>query len=132
MLDLRAAHRLLASERSQNKSSESKGLRGIGDQDADLLEAGFDRQRDPDLQKIEMALRKINVFFTLSGGHLYHKSNADDILRETEICVDELNALDYQLRIQPNILTRSTFALKGKDGIVLQRLNNNLRIFFSI
>lgn len=128
MLDLRAAHRLLASERTRLRSSERKVLEDNGD----ILEAGFDKQRDPELQKIELHLRKANVFFTLSQGHLYHKSNAQDIVRETELCVEELNGLDYSLRVQSGILSRQNFAVKGKDGIVLQRLSNNLRIFFSV
>jgi hypothetical protein len=128
MLDLRAAHRLLASERTRLRSSQSKSIEDMGD----VLEAGFDKQRDPELQKIELHLRKANVFFTLSQGHLYHKSNAKDIDRETEICVEELQSLSYQLRVQPGILVRQNFAVKGKDGIVLQRLGNNLRIFFSV
>jgi len=128
MLDLRAAHRLFASEKTLNRSSASKSLEDTGD----VLEAGFDKQRDPELQKIELQLRKANVFFTLSQGHLYHKSNAADIVHETEICVDELNELEYQLRVQPGILSRQNFAVKGKDGIVLQRLGNNLRVFFSV
>src|ERR1700682_1216450 len=117
MLDLRAAHRLLAAEQKKRvQPSLGRDLEG------DVLEAGFDKQKDPELQKIELHLRKANVFFTLSQGHLYHKSNVHDIVRETEICAEELNNLHYKLRIQPGILSRQNFAVKGNEGIVLQRL----------
>ena len=129
MLDLRAAHRLLSSQKTRLRSSE---MRASDSADGEVLEAGFDKQRDPELQKIELHLRKANVFFTLSSSHLYHKSNASDVVKETEICVDELNALDYQLRVQPGVLNKPSFALKGRDGIVLQKLSNNIRIFFSV
>jgi hypothetical protein len=130
MLDLRAAHRLFSSHKTSPKSSKSTVLDPM--EAHAVLEAGFDKQRDPELQKIELQLRKANVFFTLSSGHLYHKSNGNDVLQECETCVDTLNNMDYQLRVQPGVLSRQSFALKGKDGLVLQKLSNNLRIFFSV
>lgn len=130
MLDLRAAHRLISSQKTRLRSSEARMSDPVDD--GDLLEAGFNTQKDPELQKIELHLRKASVFFTLSRGHLYHKSNAQDVARELEICVDALNALEYELRVQPGVLTRPSCALKGRDGLVLQKLSNNLRIFFSV
>jgi hypothetical protein len=129
MLDLRAAHRLLASEKTRIRSSE---VQMSASDSGDLLEAGFDKQKDPELQKIELRLRKANVVFTLSSSHLYHKSNASDVAKEIEICIDELNALDYQLRVQPGLMSKPSFAFKGREGIVLQKLSNNIRIFFSV
>jgi hypothetical protein len=127
MHQLRAAHRLLA-------TAQSEVATGMDQLEAspDQLEAGFDKQKDPELQKIELNLRKANVFFTLSSNHLYHKSNLSDIGREVEICASELNRLGHQLHIQPGILTRSSFALKGREGLVLQKLGNSIRIFFSV
>ena len=131
MLDLRAAHRLVATELLTPRVASYKTLdsnEDVGDQ----LEAGFDKLKDPELQKIELHMRKASVFFTLDSNHLYHKSNARDVEREAEICAEELNKLEYQLRIQSGILSKPSFALKGRDGIVLQKLSNNLRIFFSV
>jgi hypothetical protein len=125
MFDLRAAYRLRDSEfRSTTQAAHAEAKAP--------LEAAFDQQRDPELQKIEQQLRKVNVFFTLSKNHLYHKSNRGDVVREAETCSEVLNDLGYQLHIQPNIFERSSFALKGVKGIVLQKLNNDLRIFFSV
>jgi len=130
MLDLRAAHRLAATNLKSPVVSY-KTLDSTEDA-GDQLEAGFDKLKDPELQKIEMHMRKASIFFTLASNHLYHKSNSKDVEREAEMCADELNKLDYQLRIQSGIFSKPSFALKGKDGIVLQKLSNNLRIFFSV
>jgi len=124
MFDLRAAYRLRDSEFHSTVQAPVA--------DKAPLEAAFDQQRDPELQKIEQQLRKCNVFFTLSKNHLYHKSNRGDVVKEAELCSEVLNDLGYQLHIQPGIFDRSSFALKGTKGLVLQKLNNDLRIFFSV
>jgi hypothetical protein len=124
MFDLRAAYRLRDSE--LQSTVQTPAVANVP------LEAAFDQTRDPDLQKIEQQLRKVNVFFTLSKNHLYHKSNRGDVVKEAELCSEILNDLGYQLHIQPGIFERSSFALKGTKGLVLQKLNNDLRIFFSV
>jgi len=125
-------HQLRAAQRLQATASETAFVMDRLEASPEQLEAGFDKERDPELQKIELNLRKANVFFTLSSNHLYHKSNLSDIGREVEICAAELNRLGHQLHIQPGILTRSSFALKGREGLILQKLGNSIRIFFSV
>jgi hypothetical protein len=125
MFDLRAAYRLRDSELNATTAQPRHAS-------TEVLEAAFDTSRDPDLQKIEQQLRKVNVFFTLSKNHLYHKSNRGDVVKEAELCSEIINDLGYQLHIQPGIFERPSFALKGTKGLVLQKLNNDLRIFFSV
>lgn len=114
MLKLYATQRLLASADNTTEVS-----------------AEFNTTRDRDLREIQVALRALKLIFSFGVHHLYHKSNASDVIDETRTTVDELNRLAHQLRVDAGILERQTFALKGKDGLILQRVNNSLRIFYS-
>jgi hypothetical protein len=97
---------------------------------ASEVHAEFNKKRDGDLRNIQVAMRKQNLIFSFGVHHLFHKSNPTDVIREAQKSAEELNRQGYNLRIDPGIFGRQVFALKGKDGLVLQRVNHNLRIFF--
>lgn len=97
---------------------------------ASEVHAEFNKKRDSDLRKLQVALRKLDLIFSFGVHHLFHKSNARDVINEAQRAAGELNRQGYQLRIDSGVFSRQVFALKGKEGLVLQRVNHNLRIFF--
>jgi hypothetical protein len=100
---------------------------------ADLeVEAQFDGSRDAELRKIQSKMREVNVIFSPGKFHLFHKSNAADVIDEAKAVVLALSHMGYNLKVSDGVYSRQTFALKGNDGIILQRVNTALRIFFSI
>jgi len=113
---LYAAHRLIAD---------------LNPQPVDI-EAQFDGARESDLRRIQAQLRKHQLMYSLGQHHLFHKSNGHDIAREAEQTADVLNGMGYELRILPGIYNKPTFALRGRDGLVVQKVQTALRIFFSI
>jgi hypothetical protein len=96
------------------------------------IEAQFDGSRESDLRRIQAQLRKHQLLYSLGQHHLFHKSNNGDIGRESEQTAEVLNGMGYELRILPGIYNKSTFALRGRDGLVVQKVQSALRIFFSI
>ena len=96
------------------------------------VEAQFDSGREEQLRRIQGQLRKHGLVFSMGGHHLFHKSNDGDIATEAEQTADVLNGIGYELRILHGIYAKPTYALKGRDGIVLQKVQSALRIFFSI
>lgn len=101
-------------------------------QQADSVEAQFDGSRESDLRRIQAQLRKHELLYSLGQHHLFHKSNEHEIEDEAERTAHVLNGLGYELRIVPNVYKKPTFALKGRDGLVIQKVQVSLRIFFSI
>jgi hypothetical protein len=61
---------------------------------------------------------------------LYHKSNNRDIAEDARRAVDLLVPYGVALRVVPGVFDHETFALKSPDGLVLQKLQNALRIFY--
>lgn len=116
MQNLNAAHRLVAELVQSN----------------DAIEAQFDQAREEELREIQGHLRGCGLIFSFSQHHLYHKSNPRDIAREAEEAAKILNGLGHSLRIAGNVFERPSFALKGRNGIILQKVQISLRIFFSI
>jgi hypothetical protein len=98
----------------------------------DAVEAQFDQTREEELRHLQGHLRICGYIFSFSQHHIFHKSNPKEIAQEAQEIAEELNKLGYQLRIAPNIFQRPSFALKGKNGIVLQKVQISLRIFFTI
>lgn len=94
------------------------------------LEAQFDTEREEHLRKLQSSLYKAKLVFTCDQHHLFHKSNEEDIHNEIERIIQHLEILGYKLQKLPGAIARKRFALKGTDGIVFQRIENNLRIFF--
>jgi hypothetical protein len=99
---------------------------------ADTVEAQFDSEKEHELRRIQAQLRKHALVFSYGNHYLYHKSNDGDIAREGEQTADVLNRMGYQLSIRPGAHDRPSYALRGRDGIILQKVNSALRIFFSI
>jgi hypothetical protein len=118
MHQLRAAQRLA-----------SVGEVGMGNE----VEAQLNDEKVNELRKIQARLKSARLIFSFVQPHpvLFHKSNAVDIRQESEDTCELLQQLGYELRAVDGVFGRPSFALKGKDGIVLQKVQNGLRIFFT-
>lgn len=123
MFQLRAARRLLCETLADVDSPSAEVTE---------IEAQFDGGRDSELRTIQNRMRGVNIVFSPGMHHLFHKSNPADVTKEAESVSAELNAMGYALKVNPGIYSKSNFALKGNDGIILQKVMNSLRIFFSI
>jgi hypothetical protein len=97
------------------------------------IEAQLNDEKVNELRQIQARLKDNRLIFSFVQPHpvLFHKSNAVDIRMEAEDTYELLQQLGYGLRAIDGVFGRPTFALKGKDGIVLQRVQNGLRIFFT-
>ncbi len=125
MFQLRAARRLLKEILADAAPAPSTG-------EATEVEAQFDGSRDNELKAIQKRMRAVNILFSPGMHHLFHKSNPADVTKEAESVSAELNAMGYALKISPGVYSKPNFALKGNDGLILQKVMNSLRIFFSI
>lgn len=97
------------------------------------MDAQLDTAKGDELQRIQRELRRAQIIFSFARPHLlYHKSNPTDIVREAEHCATCLDKLGFTLTVVPGVYGKPSFALRGKDGIVLQKVQNGLRIFFSV
>jgi hypothetical protein len=94
------------------------------------LEAQFDTEREEHLRTLQNSLYKAKLVFTFDQHHLFHKTNEKDVHDEIERIIQHLEILGYKLQKLPGVIARKRFALKGTDGIVFQRFDNHLRIFF--
>lgn len=85
--------------------------------------------RKPALQKIQKALSKIDMSFTLDseGTHLHYEI---DSAQDAQDALDELQKSGYKFRVEPGVLQKRNFAVKA-GSLVLQRTGSHLRIFFS-
>lgn len=97
------------------------------------VEAQLNEGKIAELRQIQARLKDARLIFSFVQPHpvLFHKSNAVDIRREAQDACELLLQLGYELRQNAGVFERTTFALKGKDGIVLQKVHNGLRIFFT-
>jgi len=103
----------------------------VSDSDIEVT-AQFDSEKDHELRTLQQTLRRKNVVFRLDMHHLFHKSNMNDIDMEIQIILEILDSLGHSPRILPGTLKNNRFAIKCTHGLVLQRIDFNLRIFFSI
>jgi hypothetical protein len=103
----------------------------LNDDEATPVEAQFDAERDSELIVIRDHLSNKRLIFKLSRNHLFHKSNLHEIEDESQRIVRTLLDLGFNLKVLPGVLKRPRFALKGTQGLVLQRIQTDLRIFFS-
>lgn len=99
--------------------------------DATPVEAQFDPERYSELITIRDHLSNKRLIFKLSRNHLFHKSNMHDIEDESQRIYNSLAELGFTLKILPGVFKRPRFAVKGTEGLVLQRIYTDLRIFFS-
>jgi hypothetical protein len=88
--------------------------------------------RENELRRIQGYLRANGLIFSFSHHYLYHKSNVRDIADDAQRAVDLLAKSGFTLRVVPGIFAHETFALKSADGLVLQKLQNALRIFVRV
>lgn len=86
--------------------------------------------RENELRKIQGFLRSGGLIFSFSHHYLYHKSNSRDIAKDAQRAVDLLAQYGIVLRVVCGVYSHDTYALKSPDGVVLQKLQNALRIFF--
>jgi hypothetical protein len=86
--------------------------------------------RENELRKIQGFLRSNGLIFSFSHHYLYHKSNVRDIEADAQRAVDLLGQTGFCMRVMPGVFECKTFALKSPDGLVLQKLQDALRIFF--
>ena len=89
--------------------------------------AEFNEDKDADLRSVQQALRKAGLDFEEGEDNLFldnpDRQNMSD-------AANALNRLGYNLRIDEGVFDKPTFALKGKDNLVLQKVGTALRIFF--
>lgn len=86
--------------------------------------------RENELRKIQGFLRSGGLIFSFSHHYLYHKSNSRDIAADAQRAVDLMAQYGIVLRVVYGVFDNETFALKSPEGVVLQKLQNALRIFF--
>jgi hypothetical protein len=86
--------------------------------------------RENELRKIQGFLRSGGLIFSFSHHYLYHKSNIRDIAEDAQRAVDLMRKFGIELRVVNGVFYNETFALKSPEGVVLQKLQNALRIFY--
>lgn len=101
-------------------------------EDEQEVVAQFDRTKDKELRDLQNAMRGGGVVFKLDKFHLYHKTNQREVAEELMTVLKILDQLGHKARVVPGVLARPTFSVKCETGLVLQRLNNDVRLFFFI
>jgi hypothetical protein len=89
-----------------------------------------DSIRENELRKLQGFLRSNGLIFSFSHHYLCHKSNIRDVSDDAQRAVELLGQYGVIMRIVPGIFENEKFALKSKEGLILQKLQTNLRIFF--
>jgi hypothetical protein len=96
------------------------------------IEAQFDHTKDSDLRRIQAELRKQRIFYSMGRNHIFHKSNVHDIEQDAMDSVYLLDALSMEMCVHKNVYSNHTFSIKGRNGICLQRIGYDLRIFYTV
>lgn len=86
--------------------------------------------QEGELRKIQGFLRSNGLIFSFSHHYLYHKSNALEVCDDANRAAVLLGQMGYKMRIVAGVFNNETFALKSPEGLVLQKLQTALRIFF--
>ena len=94
------------------------------------LDADLDNSQDESLAGLQKLMQHINFRFGFKHHHLHYRS--DDPIKDAHDLVECLNKNGFKMNVKNGILTTDRFAVKGKGGIVLQRLGTSFRIFYSI
>lgn len=82
------------------------------------------------LSLIRESLRRLDMDFKVGEpNHLYITSL--DVPTDCEDVINELNKQGHKFRHTPEVLKRRQFAVRTPDGLVIQRLGQNIRIFYS-
>lgn len=101
------------------------------DHEATELEAKFAKGREKELRKIQGYLRSGGIIFSLRDGALCHKTSGLDIERHVGETIRLMNEFGCRLFVQRSTLKNRTWAVSGIGGITLQRIRNELRIFYT-
>lgn len=94
-------------------------------------DAAFDGDKDHELETLAKQMQRAGYPFRKTDSHLVLHLQDSQVQEDAERIATELNKLGWKLRIKQGVYSNPTFALKGKDGIVLQKINKMLRIFFT-
>ena len=99
---------------------------------ATLEEAAFDGSRVAELSTLAKQLQVKGLVFRLADARLVRECPIATVVEDVTTCAEILNGDGWGLQVAyPTIFKRPTFGLKGDRGIVLQKVNNTLRIFFT-
>lgn len=94
------------------------------------VDGKFDTERDHEFEHVRRSLGASRIRYSMGRNHLFHKSNPMEIGDEAEVTILVLNKLGYKMRVNKGVLDRPTFACSGLHNICIQRIGNDLRIFF--
>lgn len=95
-------------------------------------DAAFDESRSDELLQFMRPLQQIGLNFTFKDHCLKCKVKVEDAVDCAKRTAVVLNRLGCRLSIRPQVFERPTFALRGANGVVLQRIAPTmLRIFFT-
>ncbi|QRE00260.1 hypothetical protein [Burkholderia phage BCSR5] len=107
--------------------AQSNSLQAVIEEDA-----AFDSSRDEVLRQFVRPLQGVGLEFVLKDNHLKCTVQEAEAIECAKRAAGVLNKMGYRLSIRPNVFQRLTFALRGVNGIVLQRISSTmLRIFFT-
>lgn len=101
------------------------------DQDVVELDAKFATGRESELRKIQGFLRSGGMVFSLRDGALSHRTSGADIDWHVGETIRLMNDFGCRMFVQRSNLRNRTWAMSGIGGITLQRLRNELRIFYT-
>lgn len=94
------------------------------------VDAKFDHTRERELRKLQGFLRSRGLIFALRDGALCHRTSGAHIDWHVGETIRLMNEYGCRMFVQRSNLTRRTWAMSGIGGITLQRLMNELRIFY--
>lgn len=94
---------------------------------ASRLRAKHDLAKDEELRKIQKDLEAEGLKLAFNDSHLYIDGASIDILHQV---LNELKK-DGEVKVDDGVLDRDTFALKRSDGLVLQKLHDTIRLFYT-
>lgn len=106
-------------------------LRATSDQ-AIEVEAQFDKTKEIELRTLQKLLKNGGVIFKLDKHHLYHKTNPHDCVSEVQTVLKIVHDHGHVPNVRPGTLEQSRFSIKCTDDLIIQRLNNDLRVFFFV
>jgi hypothetical protein len=94
--------------------------------------AAFDESRSEELLSFIKPLAKVGLRFSFKDHCLKCTVEVEEAVDCAKRCALVLNKLGCRLSIRPRVFDRPTFALRGANGIILQRISPTmLRIFFT-
>lgn len=95
------------------------------------LDARFAKGREADLRKIQGFLRSGGLLFSLKDGALFRRISGAAIEWEVHEVIRLMNGFGCGMTVQHNAMKNRVWAVSGHGGITLQRLRQELRIFYT-